>query len=361
VQVQSYARKGRRGRFVIVCLAVLALGFLGAALGAARATSDASSQAASLSAAGNYGAAIALENAIASRSGPLYFFDRSDVDAAPRRAQSTFLQWAGALSRLGRSDQAAALLAAVTDPHLLDQAATQRAMVLMQAAQQDAGRGNFSQALMRLDQLRSLHPPASVLQQVNQLTPEYEIGAAMALTASGDGIDAVALLDQAVATAPSAAQAAAHTFPAALLAAGRQQLALHSYKEAVAAMQRLVSDFSGSVEAATARDLMSQPQPVTGTLVDKTGHGVSSQVRLSSHYFSTPGGYYTTGPFYYATSDANGDFTFDAVPQGGPYTFEVFRDGQWVTFVDPGTGQPSNPVTVTPLSPVNLTFISLPA
>ena len=56
--------------------------------------------------------------------------------------------------------------------------------------------------------------------------------------------------------------------------------------------------------------------------------------------------YQTSAPFFYTTSDASGDFTFSAVPIGGPYVLEVFSDGNWTTLINPTTNQPANPVTV---------------
>ena len=83
-------------------------------------------------------------------------------------------------------------------------------------------------------------------------------------------------------------------------------------------------------------------------------------VRLSSHFFQEPGGYLTSGPFYYSAADRNGDFRFNSIPQGGPYVLEVYTNGNWTTFVDPSTGQPSNPVNVSPAVPVDLTLVELP-
>jgi hypothetical protein len=71
--------------------------------------------------------------------------------------------------------------------------------------------------------------------------------------------------------------------------------------------------------------------------------------------------YQTSAPFFYTTADASGDFTFTNVPIGGPYVLEVFADGTWTTLINPTTQQPADPVTVTALLPVNLTFVVLPS
>jgi hypothetical protein len=73
-----------------------------------------------------------------------------------------------------------------------------------------------------------------------------------------------------------------------------------------------------------------------------------------------PGGYLTSGPFYYSNADKNGNFTIGGVPVGGPYVLEVFHDGNWTTLIDPSTGQPADPVMVAPLEPAALTFIVIP-
>ena len=99
---------------------------------------------------------------------------------------------------------------------------------------------------------------------------------------------------------------------------------------------------------------------MTGTLVTHVGMPISDKVRLSSNYKSEPGGMYqTSGPFYTTTADASGDFSFSDIPVGGPYVLEVFADGNWTTLINPTTNQPADPVMVTPLVPVDLTFVVL--
>lgn len=355
----EYVRPRRRWPVVLVCLGAVALGIFGAAAGASGATHDAAQQAQSLRASGDFGRAVAVEDALAARTAPIFLLDRSDVEAAPRLSQSTLLTWAAALAHRGRADQAAVLLASVTDPGLIGSAAGEHATLLLEAAEQAAKSGDYGSALLRLDQVSALHPAQAIAAQVAQLMPQYQVGAAAALTSAGRGADAVGLLDSAAAASASVHGAVAAALPAALLAAGNEELAMLSYKEAAATLGRLVSDFPGSPQARTARSLLRKGQPVTGTLVEKSGHPVTAQVRLSSHFFSTPGGYYTTGPFYYTSSDSQGTFAFASIPQGGPYTLEVFRNGGWTTFVDPNTGQPAMPVNVTPLVPVDLAFVAL--
>jgi hypothetical protein len=38
---------------------------------------------------------------------------------------------------------------------------------------------------------------------------------------------------------------------------------------------------------------------------------------------------------------------------------EVYADGNWTTQINPTTNQPADPVMVTPLVPVDLTFVVL--
>ena len=352
----------RRGPLAALVATVLLAVFAGVAAGAARATADAASTAASLTAAGHYAAAIALDEEIAKRTGPLFLLDRTDPQNAQLSAERTMLAWAASIERAGSVDQAVVLAGLVTDPRLASSAGTERASLLLEAAKRDAQRGDYVTALTRLDEIQNLGLAATtpVQAQVNQLQPAYSVGAAGLLTAQGHGSEAVRLLDAASRAGGAAAAAAADVYPQALLAAGEEQIAAQSYKEAGTTLQQLVSDYGDTAEALHARALLRAPQPVSGALVDRAGAPLSGQVRLSSHFFNESGGYLTTGPFYYSRADANGNFRFDSVPQGGPYVLEVFHGGDWTTFVDPNTGQPANPVSVTPLQPVDLAFIAVP-
>jgi hypothetical protein len=344
---------------MLLVLGAAFLALLAVAGGAARSTADVASAAAQMSAAGRFPEAIALDHVIAGRTGLLYLLDRGDVSRAERNAQRSMLDWAAALDKAGKVDQAVAVAGAVTDPTLTAQATSQRARLLVQAAQAAAARGDFATALLRLGQISKVGPEPAITAQVAQLLPQYQVGEALALTAAGHGSDALDLLDMAAQQA-SGAKAVSGALPAALLAAGKEEIAQFSFKEAAAHLTRLTTDFGGSSQAREARTLLRAAQPVTGTLVDKGGKPVSGQVRLSSHFFSEPGGYLTTGPFYYSSADGGGNFLFKSIPLGGPYVLEVFHSGNWETFVDPKTGQPADPVSVTALIPVDLTFIVLP-
>ncbi|HZU75942.1 MAG TPA: hypothetical protein VFA70_04205, partial [Dehalococcoidia bacterium] len=251
-----------------------------------------------------------------------------------------------------------AVAGGVTDPRLLAQAAAVRASILLDAARGDAARGDYATAVRRLAQVEAIEGAGSAAATAAQLLPHYQVGEAGALTGAGNGVDAVTLLD-AVSAAGNGALAAP-VYPPALLAAGLQELSAGAPREAVADLQRLTQNFPGTSQAARAQAMLAAPQAVTGTLVDRSGHPISGQVRLSSHFFNEPGGYYTTGPFYYSNADSTGTFRVTGVPVGGPYVLEVYRDGDWTTYVDPATGQPSTPVTVTPMQPVDLTFVELP-
>ncbi len=348
----------RRWPYLLLAVAAAGAGYLGAAWGAARATADAGAQAASLVSQGKFGAAIALDDQIAARRDVLFAFAGGDVTAADRNAEATLLVWAAALAHQGKVDQAAALLADVTDPALRGRALAERQTLLLQAGRSDAARGDFGSALLRLGQVLGLNPSQTLATEVDQLTVRYQLGEARALGAAGDGADAVTLLDQVASHGDAAAAGAA--LPAALLAEAGQEIAAEAYHEAVAALTRITQHFPSSPQAAQAAALLRAGQDVCGTLVDRAGRPITGRVRLSSHYFNVPGGYYTTGPFFYSSTNATGDFDFHDIPVGGPYVLEVFRGGDWTTFVDPDTNQPANPVAVTPLVPLDLTFIALP-
>lgn len=350
----------RRWPALAISLAAIALAALGVGGGASSSTADAAAKTADLASNGRYGQAIAIDNAIATRTGPMYVLDRTDVQNSTLNAERTMLAWAEALDRAGHVDQAVALAGLTTDPRLASASDQERASLLLEAAKADAARGDFATALQRLNEILSLGL-TSAASEVARLAPQYEVDEATKLTVSGRGADAVALLDTAGQQGPSGRAAADAVMPAALLAAGEEALAQGSYREAVTDLKRLVSGYPDSVQAQPANALLGAPQPVTGALVDKHGKPINADVRLSSHFVQQPGGYVTSGPFYYSTADRNGDFRFDAIPQGGPYVLEVFINGNWMTFVDPSTGQPANPVNVTPLVPVDLTIVELPS
>ena len=82
-------------------------------------------------------------------------------------------------------------------------------------------------------------------------------------------------------------------------------------------------------------------------------------MRLGSHFRQVGNGYITSQPYYTAGTDGGGDFTVGAVPLGGPYVLEVLEPQGWTTIVD-GSGHPAHPVTVDPLTPVDLTFVVVP-
>jgi hypothetical protein len=338
---------------------VIASVLLGILLGGRAAAEDGRSAAAAALAAGDPGRAVSLDEAVAGRSGFLMLLDPGARAAAESDAEQARIGWAKQLARAGEVDSAVAALAVVRQPSLIGAAEQTRAQILMSAAAAAALAGQPELALLRLDQAAGGNPPATLLASIAAMRATDEVKAASALVSSGRAADAVALLDDAA--AHGAGSAAAALFPSALLAAGRAEAAALDFQEAAATMQRLVMNFAGSSQARTARVLLRAPQAVSGTLVDAAGHPASGRVRLSTHFTQLSGGYVTTGPFYYGTADASGDFAITSVPVGGPYVLEYFRDGGWMTLVDPRTGQPANPVSVTPMVPEDLTFITLPA
>ena len=84
----------RRWPAVAIGLAAVVLTAFGIGAGAARSTADAASTAAALASSGHFGAAIAVDDAIATRTGPVYILDRSDVQNASLNAERTVLSWA---------------------------------------------------------------------------------------------------------------------------------------------------------------------------------------------------------------------------------------------------------------------------
>jgi hypothetical protein len=358
LSVVSRERRLPRGARAVAPLAAVAI-VLGVLLGGRESAEDGRSAAATALAGGDPAQAVSLDEAVAGRSGFLMLFDPGASSAAEHDAQVARIAWARKLAASGDVDTAVAVLTVVREPSLLAEAAQARAQLLIDAASSATKSGHAELALRRLDQAAQGPPPSSLVQTIAAMRATDEVSAAAELVAGNRAADAVALLDDAA--AHGGAAAAARAYPSTLLAAGRSEIASLDYQEAAATLQRLVASFGSSSPARTARGLLRAPQLVSGTLVDAAGHGAAGRVRLSTHFTQLSGGYSTSGPFYYGTSDANGDFTIGGVPVGGPYVLEYFRGGGWMTLIDPRTDQPANPVTVKPLQPQDLTFIVLPA
>ncbi len=339
-------------------LAVVAM-VLGVLLGGRESAEDGRSAAATALAGGDPAQAVSLDEAVAGRSGFLMLFDPGASSAAEQDAQAARIAWARRLAASGDVDSAVAVLTLVRAPSLLAEAAQTRAQLLIAAASTAIKGGHAELALRRLDQAAQGPPPSSLVKTIAAMRATDEVGAAAELVAGNRAPDAVALLDDAAANGGASAAAAA--YPSTLLAAARSEISSLDFQDAAATLQRLVTNFGATSAARTARSLLRAPQLVSGTLVDAAGHGAAGRVRLSTHFTQLSGGYNTSGPFYYGTSDANGDFRITGVPVGGPYVLEYFRAGGWMTLIDPRTDQPANPVTVKALQPEDLTFIVLPA
>jgi hypothetical protein len=341
----------------------VALGLVGAIvgvlLGGRASAEDGRSAATAELEAGNPARAVSLDEAVAGRSGLLMVLDSGAASNAQHDAQVARLAWARQLATAGKVDPAVAVLAEVLQPALIAQATQTRVKILIDAAAAAVKAGHAQLALQRLSEAENGTVPGATIRLIAQLRAADEVKAAAELVAAQHAPDALALLDDAA--AHGAAAAAAPAYPATLLAAARSEISMFDFEEAATALQRLVKGYGSSPQAGTARSLLGAAQPVSGSLVDTAGHGASGRVRLSTHFTQLPGGgYVTAAPFYIGTADGNGDFIIGSVPVGGPYVLEYFRDGNWMTLVDPRTDQPANPVTVKPLVPEDLTFIVLP-
>ncbi len=336
---------------------------IGVAVGAAGATAGAASAAAQLASEGRYANAIAVDDAIATRAGPLFLIDPGAAAAAAHAAQQTVMAWAAALGRNGKVDEAVALYRSVTSPSMRTQATDALAALLLATASSEAVQAHYQSAILRLQEIAALAPHAPAETQAALQLPVYQAGEASVLVAAGRAQNAVVILNTVVrGHSAQATRTANSLLPSALLAAGEQDLAQFSFREALAALRQLVTGFPSSAEAAQAQAMLTAPQTVSGTLVTHIGAPVSGRVRLSSNYKAEPGGMYqTSGPFYFTNADATGGFTFTGIPIGGPYVLEVFTGGNWTTLINPSTNLPANPVTVAALVPSDLTFVVLPS
>ena len=352
----------RRWTVASLVIAVLLVAMVGVALGAAGSTASAASKAAQLEAAGDFATAIAIDQVIEGRTGPLFVLDASAAPAASEAEQQTLLAWAKALGRQGRVDEAVLLYRSVSEPSLRPKATAALASLLYASSMSEAAHEAYPLAIARLEQIIALAPGTAAGSQAQRQLPIDQAGEARVLIASGHAVDAVTLLDEVVDEGSAeATKTAASLYPGALLIAGQEEMAQLSFKEAVVALQRLVAKYPGTAQALQAHAMLGAPVAVSGTLVARSGAPASGPVRLSTNYKAEPGGTYkTSGPFILSTADSSGDFTFGSVPVGGPYVLEFFAAGNWTTLIDPTTGQPSHPVKVTALVPVDLTFVVLP-
>ncbi len=340
------------------------LAFAGLELGGLIAVSRAQSLADDLRAQGHYDQAVAVYRVLQQQSGVMLLLAHHAVDAAPLDAGHAVLDWASTLDRAGHSGEALSLLdnaeslSGVSLPQ--PDEAREHADIALRSARAEAAAGHWDVALQRLDQLAAAAPPTDLAAQAAQLRPTYALNAAQQLLDEGHGEEAVAALDDLVRTVgsgPAVAQAQS-LMPRALLAAGQEALAAHDQSRALTYLQRIVTDYGSTSQAQRARVLLRAPQSVTGTVVRGSTPVARLQIRLGGHFTQVGSGYRTSGPYYYATTDARGDFTVDSVPVGGPYVVEVYGGGGWTTTVGPDG--PAYQFTVQPLTPVDLAFIVLP-
>jgi tetratricopeptide (TPR) repeat protein len=357
------APSGRHWPISLLVIAAIVTAAIGVGLGSAAGTAGAASTASRLVAEGAYAKAVAVDEAIAGRSGPLFLVDPGAAGAASGAAERTLMAWAASLGRKGDVDAAVALYRSVTAPSLRRAALDALAALLLNTASAEAAAGQYPNAILRLLEIGTLAPKTRGGVLAAQQLPVDQAGEARLLITAGRAVDAVAILNAVVREhSRQATRTALSLYPSALLAAGEEALADDSYREALNFLEQLVTTYPSSAEASQAEAMLAAPQTVSGTLVTHIGASVSGRVRLSSNYKAEPGGrYQTSAPFYYTTADAAGDFSFSNVPIGGPYVLEVFSAGNWSTLINPSTDQPASPVTVTRLVPIDLTLVVLPS
>ncbi|GAC1570659.1 MAG: hypothetical protein NVS3B18_03090 [Candidatus Dormibacteria bacterium] len=355
-------RPGRRRAIVaLLVLTPFAL-VLSAGAGAAVALEQARQDGASRLAAGDYAGALGVYRGLAGRSGPLYLLDRQAIRDATRGEDRTLLAWAPALAEHGRVEQALRLLSEARASEVGTNRSRLRATLLLDGARAAAAGGDPLVALGRLDWLAKEAPPDDLARQAAALRPVYELASATTLLRVGRPAEAVAALDR-VRSLPHTAQQdrqVEQLLPATLLAAGQTGQQRDDLRSAAAWLGRLVRVAPASAEARAARALLDAPQRVSGTLSRRDGSPVAGGVRLAGHFVHADRGDYATGPYFAAAATTGGDFRIEGVPVGGPYVIQVQRDGEWLTPVDTRSGEPAYSATVTPLTPVDLSFVIVP-
>ena len=193
------------------------------------------------------------------------------------------------------------------------------------------------------------------------LIGDYLVAAATDLRAQGRAADAVALLDEGFAAKQITTQQTQTALALDLSDAANLALKALAYQEALPQLQRLIAQYPAAPQSGVARQALAATHPIIGTLVHRDGSVSAAELRLATHFRLLPSGYVTTGPFYPGSPDANGDFTFSNVPQGGPYTLEVLSSTGWTTNVDPATNQPIDTVTASPLTVADMGFVVAPS
>ncbi len=148
--VRSYQPAPRR-RWPVASLviAALLLAMAGVALGAAGSTASAASTAAQLEAAGDFAAAIAVDEVIEGRTGPLFILDTSAASTATAAEEHTLMAWARFLGRKGEVDEAVVLYRSVTDRSLRPEATAALATLLYSSSTSDAAHQAYPAAIAR--------------------------------------------------------------------------------------------------------------------------------------------------------------------------------------------------------------------
>ncbi|HEY6377897.1 MAG TPA: hypothetical protein VI316_01830 [Candidatus Dormibacteraeota bacterium] len=312
----------------------------------------------------HYPEAIAEDLATAGRSGPLYLLAAGTTGQAATEAQSTLLDWAGALAAAGRVDQALDVARRVVAPDLLPAARRLRAQIALDDVRRLGAAGRFEDALRRVDQLRAAEPPADLAAQGEQLRPGLEVDAARErLTTSNGAVAALTYLDDALRRSPAGAAAndAQQALPGALLAAGRQRSAAGNPEQARALLRRCVDSYRRTPQAQLAAALLAAPVPVSGTLLRRDGTAVGGAlVRLAGGYRRLgASGFALTGPFLTARTDGGGAFRIDRVPVGVPLVFEFLDQQGWELIVD-DSRNPLYRVEAAALTPDDMGFVREP-
>jgi hypothetical protein len=302
-----------------------------------------------------YGDSEAEFRAVAARNGPVYLLARRRIDDAHTQAEATDIAWAQDLAAQGKVDEALMVACRVADHRV-------SAGIALSAARSASADSRYDVALRRLDQVATCPPPADLRAQAEALRPEVELGLAGAELAAGHASEALTALDELLGlqgVPASVTDKARGLLPSALLADGRQALDAHDPARARPLLQRLVDTFGSSAEAGQARALLATPQRVVGTLTHHDGSPAAGvQVRLGSNYRRVGDGFLTDPPYYTGKTDAHGVFSIDSVPVGASLVLEFFDNG-WTIRVD-DNHKPADPVTIAPLTPVDLGFVREP-
>lgn len=229
---------------------------------------------------------------------------------------------------------------------------------LLQWGRQLAVEQSYGQAIQQFAHLRIHYAETEAAQQAreNQDEPAAYYSWGLQLQASQQFQNALTQFQAIGKLFPSSSYAPqAYTSAASDLYDWGQALIQQArYTQATAVYQQLINQYGNTAVAQQAQQALHAPQPVKGRLIFASGPPDAHVIiRLSSSWSTGPNGYVQGGYVYEAHTDANGFFTFPAVPLG-KYLIDWQQGSTFTTLLHQGT---YNPVYIADVEPLRGTAL----